>query len=254
LLEQEFALSLFLFFHNFFLDFFLFESLLFEAFPLFLFFLLKFFIIRRFGIRACNSPEVALKLIGKFEKILIGRIEEVWIFNHSVDISIELLWCGVFGGLEFELNFGEVHGLFDDLVVLGDTESLSVNRLKEGPWVFMWFELLQDGDHGFECFRNLLFVSFFRLGFRSLFRLGCILVSGMLGEWGFESSRTVRVDILFGPGRELFELGFGLLDDGAWFGEEVCEGFGLDLREFAVESVSGRKVPRQFTCERCAVH
>jgi hypothetical protein len=77
LLEQEFTLSLFLFFHDFLLDFFLFESLLFEAFSLLLFFLLEFFVIGRFGVRACNSPEVALKLIGKLEKILIGRIEEV---------------------------------------------------------------------------------------------------------------------------------------------------------------------------------
>jgi hypothetical protein len=76
----------------------------------------------------------------------------------------------------------------------------------------------------------------------------------MLGEGGLESCRTVGVDFLFGPGREWFELGFGLLDDGAGFGEEVGEGLGLDFGEFAVESVSGREVTWQFTDERCAVH
>lgn len=79
-------------------------------------------------------------------------------------------------------------------------------------------------------------------------------MSGMFGEGGLECCRTVGVDFLFGPGRERFELGFGLLDDGAGFGEEVGEGFGLDLVEFAVESVSGREVAGQFTGVRSAVH
>ncbi len=65
--------------------------------------------------------------------------------------------------------------------------------------------------------------------FRRLFRLGRFLVSGMFGEGCLECCRTVGVDFLFGPGREVFELGFGLLDDGAGFGEEVGEGFGLDF-------------------------
>ncbi len=44
------------------------------------------------------------------------------------------------------------------------------------------------------------------------------------------------------------------MEDGAAFGEEVGEGFGLDFGEFAVESVGGSVVTGQFAGVGVAVH
>jgi hypothetical protein len=73
-------------------------------------------------IRLGNYLEVILfELLSDPHEICVTLVESVTVPDNFVDIGVELSWGGVKSSFEVVFNLGQVHRLFDDFEVLGDS-------------------------------------------------------------------------------------------------------------------------------------
>ncbi len=69
-----------------------------------------------------NYLEVILfEFLSDPDEINVALIESVTVPDDLIDVGVELGWRGVKSGFKVVFNFGQVHRLFDDFEVLGDS-------------------------------------------------------------------------------------------------------------------------------------